>query len=126
MDDKTRTEIEESLREASLMDEDDSLLNLFRGDYYETFLVLRLQTRGYYYITKKSIIFIGGLASSVIKVIPYQNIKFMKKYRLFFMLPFGIKIVSYDEKKGKDVTHRLSVNRRNDWYNFIEGKRNNG
>ena len=114
-------EIEDSLIKRNLMDKDDSLIVTEKGDCWERFLFINLQTRGYYYFTKKSLIFIGGLGGTE-WAIPYKNIQDIKKYSICFFVPTGIKITAYN-KKNKLKKYRLSLLKRNKWINFLEEKR---
>lgn len=115
-------EIENSLKEADLIDNDDSLIITEKGDYWERFLFINLQTRGYYYFTKKAIVFIGGLSTTKWSI-KYKNIKSIKKCNVALFIPTSIKITAYDEKKNKDVTHKLSLLKRDKWIKFIEEKK---
>lgn len=121
MDEKKRLEIEDSLKKRVLMDNNDSLIATEKGDCWERFLFINLQTRGYYYFTKKSLIFIGGLGGTE-WAIPYKNIQDIKKYFICFFIPTGIKINAYN-KKNKLKKYRLSLLKRNKWIDFIEQKR---
>lgn len=121
MDEKKRLEIEDSLKKRVLMDNNDSLIATEKGDCWERFLFINLQTRGYYYFTKKSLIFIGGLGGTE-WAIPYKNIQDIKKYFICFFIPTGIKISAYN-KKNKLKKYRLSLLKRNKWIDFIEQKR---
>lgn len=113
-------EIEKNLKEGKLIDEDDSIIEVEKGDYWEKFIFFNMQTRGYYYFTKKSIIFIGGALGNTQFVVNYKNIKEIKKCNVAFFIPTAIKITVYDEKKNKNKKYKLSLLKRDKWINFIE------
>lgn len=113
-------EIEKNLKEGKLIDEDDSIIEVEKGDYWEKFLFFNMQTRGYYYFTKKSIIFIGGALGNTQFVVNYKNIKEIKKCNVAFFIPTAIKLTVYDEKKNKNKKYKLSLLKRDKWINFIE------
>lgn len=115
-------EIEKSLKDASLIEKSDTLEMFQKGDYWEKILFINSQVRGYYYFTKKSIVFIGGALSSTQVYIPYENVKSIKKYNVAFFMPTGIKIEAFDEKKGCIVKHKMSVLKRNDLIKYMEEK----
>lgn len=113
-------EIENNLKEGKLIDEDDSVLVVEKGDYWEKFLFIRMQTRGFYYFTKKSIVFIGGALGSTQFVVNYKNIKEIKKCNVALFIPTAIKITVFNEKKNKNKKYKLSLLKRDKWINFIE------
>lgn len=113
-------EIEKNLKEGKLIDEDDSIIEVEKGDYWEKFIFFNMQTRGYYYFTKKSIIFIGGSLGNTQFVVNYKNIKEIKKCNVAFFIPTAIKLTVYDEKKNKNKKYKLSLLKRDKWINFIE------
>ena len=51
--------------------------------------------------------------------------KGMKKCNVAFFIPTGISITGYDEIKGKDVKHKLSFMKRQNWIDYIAQKANN-
>lgn len=125
MEELTQEEIKEmnnNLIEASLMDKDDSVEIMEKGDYWEKFLIFNSQVRGVYYFTKKSIIFIGGLAGTTNFSIPYKSIKELKKCNVVLFIPCGVKVIFHDDKKGKDKKYTFSLLKRDKWIKFIEDK----
>lgn len=113
-------EIEKNLKEGKLIDEDDSIIEVEKGDYWEKFLFFNMQTRGFYYFTKKAIVFIGGALGNTQFVVNYKNIKEIKKCNVAFFIPTAIKLTVYDEKKNKNKKYKLSLLKRDKWINFIE------
>lgn len=116
-------EIENSLREAKLMEIDDSLIITEKGDYWEKFFILRNQVRGYYYFTNKRIIFIGGFAGTTQWFIPYKNINGLKKCSVGLFIPCGINVIFFDEVNNKEKVYKMSVLKREKWINFINERR---
>lgn len=119
---KEINEIETALKEQNLIDKDDFLEATFKGDYWEKFLIFNSQVRGYYYFTKKSIVFIGGALGSTKWVIPYESIKELKKCTIALFMPTGIKIEYYDETKSKLKKYKMSILKRDKWFEFIKDK----
>ena len=118
-------DIENSLKEGELIDSDDSLEITEKGDYWEKFLIFNSQVRGYYYFTKKRIVFIGGFAGSTKFSVPYKSIKNIKKCNVGLFIPCGVLITAFDDKKMKDVKYKLSLLKRDKWISFFEEKMNN-
>ena len=112
--------IENSLREANLMENDDFLITTIGGDYWQKFLIFPNQVRGYYYFTNKRIIFIGGFAGSTKWFVPYKNIKSVEKCFAGPFIPCGIKIEFFDETKNTEKKYKMSVLKRGEWINFIK------
>lgn len=119
---KEINEIETALKEQDLIDKDDFLETTFKGDYWEKFLIFNSQVRGYYYFTKKSIVFIGGALGSTKWVVPYESIKELKKCTIALFMPTGIKIEYYDETKNKLKKYKMSILKRDKWFEFIKDK----
>jgi len=115
-------EIEKTLKKIPLIDSTDYLELVEKGDYWEKFLFINSQVRGYYYFTSKAICFIGGFAGSTKWSIKYECIKSIKKCNVGLFLPYGIKIEAYDENKNKLVKYKLSLLKRNKWIEYIENK----
>lgn len=128
MDGLTQEEIKEindNLKEASLMDKDDSVEIIEKGDYWEKLLCFSSQVRGIYYFTKKNVIFVGGFAGTTSFSIPYKNIKELKKCNVGLFIPCGVKVIFHDDKKDKDKSYKLSLLKRDKWIKFIEEKMKN-
>lgn len=115
-------EIEKSLKDASLIEKSDTLEMFQKGDYWERILFINSQIRGYYYFTKKSIVFIGGALGSTKWVVPYESIKELKKCKIALFMPTGIKIEYYDETKSKLKKYKMSILKRDKWFEFIKDK----
>ncbi len=113
-------EMENSLKQTNLIDQDDNIIFIEKGDYWEKLLLFKSQVRGYYYFTRKNIVFIGGLASSTTLSIPYKNIVSLKKCSIGPFLPFGLMVEVYNEKKNKNIKYKLSLMKRDDKINFIQ------
>lgn len=128
MEELTQEEIKamnDNLKEALLMDNDDSVEIIEKGDYWEKLLCFSSQVRGIYYFTKKNIIFIGGLAGTTNFSIYYKKIKDIKKCNVGLFIPCGVLITVYDENKNKDVKYKLSLLKRDKWIKFIEDRMKN-
>jgi hypothetical protein len=115
-------DIETNLKEGSLIDKDDSLEVTFKGDYWEKFLIFNNQIRGYYYFTKKKIVFIGGALGSTTWAVPYESIKELKKCKIALFMPTGIKIEFYDETKNRLKKYKMSILKRDKWFEYINAK----
>ena len=116
-------EIEKNLKKNKLIDEDDSVETIEKGDYWEKFLFFNMQTRGFYYFTKKAIVFIGGTLGNTQFVTYYKNIKEINKCNVALFIPTGIKITVFNEKKKKYKKYKLSLLKRDKWIEFIEQKK---
>ena len=123
MSEEKLKECEQYLKEGNLLDDNDKLLIVEKGDYWEKILFFNMQSRGYYYFTKKSIIFIGDLGATKFKV-SYKNIKEIKKCNVGLFIPTGIKLTVFDEKKNKDKSYKLSLLKRDKWIKYIEEQKN--
>lgn len=117
-------EIENTLKEENLIDEDDFLEFTDKGDYWEKFLIFNNQIRGYYYYTNKAIIFIGGALGSTKWIIRYSDIKNISKAKIALFMPTGIKLVVFDKEKNKTKKYKMSVLKRDKWLEYIKGKMN--
>ena len=105
-----------TLREIGLLSETETFEEHTPGDYW----VLASQTRGNLFFTADRIIFISGWGFEQI-VIPYSNIRAIKKCLIGPLIPFlpiGIKITALNEK-GKEKKYKFSVMKRNDWMKLI-------
>ena len=120
MNQEEMKEIEKNLKERKLIDNDDKLITTQKGDYWEKLLFFNIQTRGFYYFTKKAIVFIGGAMGSTQFTVSYKNIQEIKKCNVAFFIPTGIKITVFNEKKNKNKKYKLSLLKRDKWINFIE------
>jgi len=110
----------EALRSRELMGADETIIEHTKGDCWE----LMSQTRGNIFFTEKAIIFYGGLLGSTAYAYPYNKIKEIKKCNvggLIKIIPTGIMVV-YENEKGKIKKSRLSVLKRKDWIEYINGK----
>lgn len=113
---KKKNEWIDALRELGLLGATETFEEHTQGDYWTLFG----QTRGNYFFTADKIIFVSGFGAEQI-VIPYSNIKAMKKCFVGPFIPTGIKITALNEN-GKEKNYKLSVMKRNDWINFISQK----
>ena len=75
------------------------------------------QKRGNYFFTKDAVIFVSGYGVNNV-VMPYKNMKEMKKCFVGPFIPTGIKLSVVDEK-GKIKKHKLSVMKRGNWMEYI-------
>ncbi len=119
-------ELEVNLKENGLIDIDDRIVEAERGDYWEKFLFTYTQIRGFYYFTEKSIVFVGGLLGSTSWSVKYKNIKDLKPATVGPFLPLAFKLFTYDEKKGKDVSHKVAIVHKKQWMAYLEEKRRIG
>ena len=117
-------EIEKTFKESNVIDKDDKLEIIDKGDYWEKFLCFYSQVRGYYYYTSKKLIFIGGALASTKWIAPYENIKSIKKCNVALFMPTGIKLEVFDEEKGKLKKYKMSVLKRDKWVEYIKNKAN--
>ncbi len=111
-------DIENNLKIAGLMDNDDSLITTERGNFWKKTIFLNSKVRGYYYFTEKRIIFIGGFASSTQWSIKYKDIKNIQKNSIF-----GI-IMETEDENGKIIKYKLSLLKRNYWFDYIQSNMN--
>lgn len=121
---KDLLEIENNFKEAEMIDKDDTLEVTDKGDYWEKFIFFHNQIRGYYYYTKKKLIFIGGALGSTQFIIPYEIIKNISKCNVAIFMPTGIKLEVFDEQKGKLKKYKMSVLKRDKWIEYIKNKTN--
>ena len=115
-------EIEKDLKEASLIDADDELIDVEAADYWEQFLCFQSQVRGHYYFTKKAMIFLGGIAANTQWKVNYKDIKKLEFCGIALFLPFGIRVHAYDEKKGKIKKYKTSFLKRKNRMEFLKEK----
>ena len=116
-------EIEKNLKEGKLIDDDDSVEIVEKGDYWEKFIFFNMQTRGFYYFTKKAIVFIGGALGNTQFVVKYENIKEIKKSNVSLFIPTAITITAFNKKKNKNKKYKLSLLKRDRWIEFIKQKK---
>ena len=76
--------------------------------------------QGWAYFTERRLIVFTGLLEDDI-VIPYENIRELKKCTQFF-LPIGISITYEHRENGKTVTDRISMMKRDKWLKFLSEK----
>lgn len=108
---------EETLRELDLIGTEEKIEEHTAGDYWS----FTGQVRGNYFFTKDKMIFISGFGLENF-VIPYKNIKAIKKCMISLFIPTGIKVTVFDEQKGKDKKYKCSVMKRNDWIEYLSQK----
>lgn len=104
---------EETLKSYNLIKEGETIEEHTKGDYYTFFE----QKRGNYFFTKDAVIFVSGYGVNNV-VMPYKNMKEMKKCFVGPFIPTGIKLSVVDEK-GKIKKHKLSVMKRGNWMEYI-------
>ena len=110
----------EALIARELMVADETIIEHTAGDCWE----VMSQTRGNIFFTEKAVIFIGGLAGCIAYRFPYDKIQEVKKCNvggLIKLMPTGIKI-TYENEDGKIKKARLSVLKRKNWIEYINGK----
>lgn len=110
---KEKNEWEKALREMELLKEGDSIVEIVKGDYYSLG-----QNRGSYFFTNESLIFVSGFGATT-AVLPYRNVKEIKKCFVGPFIPTGVKVTVFDEKKGKDKKHKLSLLGRKKWMDYL-------
>jgi len=111
-------DIENNLKIAGLMDNDDSLIATERGGYWKKTILINSKVKGYYYFTEKAIIFIGGFASSTQWSIKFKDIKKIQKNSLFGA------IIETEDENNKIIKHKISMLKRNYWVDFIQSNIN--
>lgn len=116
LSEKDKNEWEKVLREGDLMKEGDSIVESVKGDYYYLG-----QNRGTYFFTNKAVIFVSGFGGTS-AVLPYKNIKEIKKCFVGPFIPTGIKVTVFDEEKGKEKKHKLSLLSRQQWMDYLSNK----
>ena len=104
------------LKELELLKEGDFIVEMVKGDYYSFG-----QNRGSYFFTNEALIFVSGFGVTT-AVLPYCNIKEIKKCFVGPFIPTGIKVTDFDEKKGKNKKHKLSVLGRKKWMEYLSQK----
>ena len=118
-------EMENGLREMSLMSAEDHLLETVQGDYWERLLFFYSQTRGHVFFTTGTIAFVGGLGGLNNWSIPYSDIKQVELCNIGPLIPFfpmGIRIRFLDKKKGKETAYKLGLLNRKKWLAYLEEK----
>ena len=115
-------EMEKDLKEANIMEADDELIETESADYWEKFLFIQSQVRGYYYFTKKAMIFLGGIAANTQWKVNYTDIKKLEFCGVGLFLPFGIRVHAWDEKKGKIKVYKTSFFKRKERMAFLKEK----
>ena len=113
LSEKEKQEWEDALRETELLKEGDSIVEYVKGDYWSFG-----QNRGRYFFTNESLIFISGFGGTT-AVMPYRNIKEIKKCFVGPFIPTGVKLTVFDEKKGKNKKHKLSLMGRKKWMEYL-------
>lgn len=108
-----KKEWEDLLKEYDLIKEGESIEEHTAGDYY----TLLDQKRGNYFFTQEAVIFVSGYGFNNV-VMPYKDIKEMKKCFVGPFIPTGIKLSVINEK-GKLKKHKLSVLKRASWMEYI-------
>ncbi|MDE5777178.1 MAG: hypothetical protein K2I10_01505 [Lachnospiraceae bacterium] len=116
LSEKDKNEWEKVLREGDLMKEGDSIVESVKGDYYYLG-----QNRGTYFFTNEAVIFVSGFGGTS-AVLPYKNIKEIKKCFVGPFIPTGIKVTVFDEEKGKEKKHKLSLLSRQQWMDYLSNK----
>jgi len=109
---------ENNLKELNLLEAGEVIEEYVKGDYWE---FLGGQTRGQYLFTSQKVIFISGYGFKQV-VIKYSDIKEIKKCMIGPFIPTGIKLTVFNEEKGKNVKHKFSLMKRNDWMNLLASK----
>lgn len=113
LSEKDKKEWEDLLREREVMKEGDAIVEYVKGDYYSLG-----QNRGRYFFTNESLIFVGGFGVTI-AVLPYRNIKEIKKCFVGPFIPTGVRVTVFDEKKGKNKKHKLSLLGRKKWMEYL-------
>lgn len=113
LSEKDKKEWEDALRETELLKEDDSIVECVKGDYWSFG-----QNRGRFFFTNELLIFISGFGGTT-AVLPYRNIKEIKKCFVGPFIPTGVKVTVYDEQKGKNKKHKLSLLGRKKWMEYL-------
>ena len=109
------------LLELGVMEKEDRLVDFLQASYVER-LVGNFGNwkQGWAYFTERRLIVFTGLLEDDI-VIPYENIRELKKCTQFF-LTIGISITYEHRENGKTVTDRISMMKRDKWLKFLSEK----
>lgn len=116
VNENNKNEWEKTLKEMDLLKEGDSIVEIVKGDYYSFG-----QNRGSYFFTNEALIFVSGFGVTSV-VLPYRNVKEIKKCFVGPFIPTGIKVTVFDEKKGKNKKHKLSLLGRKKWMEYLSQK----
>ena len=122
---------EAGLRELELMGPEDHLIEAIGGDYWEGFLGMYLQTRGFFYFTTSTVAFVAGMgfvkaikSPSAFKwSLRYSEIKKAELCNigpLIRFLPTGIRLYFDDQEKGKENSYRISILNLKEWLAFLQ------
>ncbi len=121
MSDKKLEKQKKKLVEAGLMASDDVLIDFFQVSYIDRLIgQIGKWKPGWAYFTEEKLIIITGLLNRNM-VIPYKSISALKKCSQF-LIPIGISITYEDAEKGKTVTERISMMKRNKWLEVLANK----
>lgn len=112
-------EYEEMLRTLELISADDHIVEIDKGDYWEKLLCFYSQVRGTYYYTNEAVCFVGGFAGSTNWAVKYSDIRKIEKCMIGILMPFGVRLHFYDEKKDKIRKYKMSVLKRDNWIAFL-------
>lgn len=107
----------QNLIEFELWEEDEVIEEYIKGDYWD----FGSQKRGQYLFTNKKVVFVGWTYWSV----NYKDIKEVTKCNvggLIPLIPTGIKLTYFDEKKGKNKKYKMSVLKRKEWIEYLSKK----
>lgn len=117
-----KQEWEETLRKSELISGSDRITDHTQGDLWE----MLSQTRGNFFLTETSLIFVGGLLGGKTLSIPFNKITALSLCNvggIIPIMPTGIK-VTYTDEKGKNRTAKCSVLKRKMWLEQIKNKAN--
>lgn len=116
LSEKQKLNWEKTLKESSLMDENDVIEEHTVGDLWTFYS----QTRGNYFFTKEKFIFISafGLEKFSVAYGDISGIKTCNVGGLIPIIPTGIK-VSFMDENGKLVSKKCSVMKRKNWLAYL-------
>lgn len=113
-------EMEKTLRENNLMNAEDSVEEVEKGDYYPSIFN---QVRGYYYFTHEKIIFNSGWGTHSFAV-KYSDILSIEKSFVGPFMPFGVTLTVNEGENNSlaKAKYKLSLMSRGKWIDYISKK----
>ncbi len=109
------------LVDAGLMTPEDNLIDFLQASYVERLIgKMGKWKQGWAYFTEEKLIVFTGILDDNI-IIPYKNIRALGKCSQS-LLPIGITITHEDAEKGKVITDRISMMKRDKWLELLSSK----
>ncbi|MBQ9989502.1 MAG: hypothetical protein IJP31_00955 [Lachnospiraceae bacterium] len=118
MNEAKKEKLKQKLVKANLMDSNDTIIDCLQANYKENLLgkIKSGWKQGYIYFTQEKIVFVAIGSISI----PYHKIRKLEKSTQFF-LPLGMD-VTYEDPDGKTILQKFSLQKRNDWIDFLAEK----